>query len=193
MVEKRSADMRMHALGQMLNSAGWERMRTRLALALLLDADGENDWVDDFENCAGTCAAFLKAAATGAEVVVHRMASEHSRAPLSAEEGNSFLGDAQSLDLLRLAQRRAALDNQLHEEPDSHRIEAAVELNVVHREVSGDDLCAADAQCGCVLDNLLTYLGQKDADVLEAVLVAAGIHDAVGVDTHLLAPCECWG
>ena len=78
-------------------------------------------------------------------------------------------------------QADAGLEDELDVEADVDGVEAAVELDGVDADVGPGDAGILDPYLGGVLDDILSQIGQEDADVLEAVAVTAGVQNAVGL------------
>ena len=81
-------------------------------------------------------------------------------------------------------QADAGLENELDVEADVNGVEAAIELDGVDPDVGPGNAGVLDPHLGGAVDDLPTQVGQKYADVLEAVAVAAGVQDAVGLHAN---------
>lgn len=142
----------------------------------------ENNGVNDLGNSNGTVTLTASGLGKGAEARITGGASEYADGALSAVKYNVFVNNSHSVEFLRSAFSDTSLKNESYIVANGNRIEASVELNGVNSDRCPYNFCIAGADGSCARDNIVTEPRQIDADVFEAIAVAAGIENTVRLD-----------
>lgn len=153
---------------------------------------GEHDRINDLNHCLGNVLSSAAGLGKATEVIAAGRASEYANVAFSAIKDDLFLNDGNSLKVLRSAGTKASLKDQLYEKSDRNGIKSAVKSYGVDIDISPRYRRFLRANRACSLNNVVTHIGKVNANVFEAVAVAARVKDSVGFYTNGLfsAPCR---
>ena len=101
----------------------------------------------------------------------------------AAVKDDSLFDNGNAAKFLVSANAHAGLKLYLDIEADGHLVEATIKANGIHPYEGPKDLGPRSADGSGVIDDLLPKFGEIDANVLVAVLVAAGVKHTQGIDT----------
>lgn len=137
--------------------------------------DGIHD-LNDGNGGVGGAAAELR---DTAEIVVGR-AFEDADVAFAAEENDFFLQHRDALEFLNATGADTSLKAKLDVELDVDGIEAAIEGDRRDVDLGPGNAGALDANVGCVCNDVVSKIGQKDTNVLKAIPITTGIENTVG-------------
>ena len=96
---------------------------------------------------------------------------------------HAFFKHCNALKFLRPAVN-AGLQEQFDIKAHGDRVEPAIELHGIKRDIGPTDLSALHTYRNGMLNNLLTVIGEIHANVFKAITISAGIQDSVGFNAH---------
>ena len=112
---------------------------------------------------------------------------EYLNAALAAIEDHFFVKDSHAADGHRAGGRPAEeLYGHVEEEGHINGVEALVKGDGLQVDVNGDDRHVPHAHIGGAVDHGLAGGGKEDAEIFNAIFVAAGIVDPFRVNTNRL-------
>ena len=115
------------------------------------------------------------------------LGGEHLGAALAAEEDDPLVEHAQAADLDGTGGAHKGVGGDAVEVADVHGEEAPVEADGLHVDVHIEQLSLAGADGHSPVNGALGALGGVEAQILDTVLIPAGVEDFLGMDTDGLA------
>ena len=104
----------------------------------------------------------------------------------TTKKNNLLFKHGNSLKLLTSSAAKAGFKGYLDKESYGYRVKALIKSYGINSDIGGADAGALCAHRRRMLYNLATEIGENNLYVLEAVSVATGIKDSVGLDTNVL-------
>ena len=153
-------------------------------LAALHQLGVQDDGVHGLHHGHGHVALLQHLAVQGVDA---HLGGEDLGVALAAEEDDPFVKHAQALYLHRTGAGAVGVEGDAVEKAHIHRVEAAVEHNGLHVDVRVEKLGLAPLDGLGAVENVLAGHGGVEAQILDAVLVAAAVKDLLGMDTNGLA------
>jgi len=180
-IGNRATHIRANRIGNVAGAAA-----AIAAAALLYNGAGKHDRLyklDDRRRCiAATVAQIGRRAKIGNTAVT----LEGVNRAFTAVKNDLLIQNGNAVKLLRSA-TDAGLQLQLDEETNTNGVKAAVELNVFQMDGRVSNRCALDADGTGALNDLVAEITQKNAGILKAIPILAGIQDAICLDAVHIA------
>jgi len=152
------------------------------AVSAAIDELGvEYDGIDGFHHGDREVAAFEHLAVKGINA---HFGGEDFRAALAAEENDAFIEDAKPFDLDGPGAGAVDVKGDAVEKAHIHGIESTVEDHGFHIDIGIEQLGFAALNGLSTAEDVLAGLGRVEAQVFDAVLIAAAIEDFFRMDAN---------
>ena len=148
----------------------------------LHNAGGEQNGVHDLHHSDGQVVRIVVAIAEVTRTDAG-ITTVNTDVPYATVKNDLLLHHGNTGELLVATKPHAGLQVHLNIKADGNLVEALVEADGIYADVSPENPGAFRTHIGAVLDNLLPEIGKKDAGILVAIAVTAGIQYAKGIDT----------
>lgn len=169
--------------------AGAAAAANRLVAERLQHPHTQHDGLHHLDHGGGDTPLLVAGLRLGAEGGAVRTGTEHTHRGIAAEEHDLLFQNSDPVEFGGLGAAAvtaadASLENELDVEADVNGVEATIELDGIQTDIGPGDAGILDPNLGGAVNDLPTQIGEKNADVLKAIAIAAGIQDTVGFHAH---------